>query len=131
MAAINISTTGDPIFVQMTGYRYQEVTGVKSITLTETQNKLPIYDLSTYRDVLGAGELGRSWERLSLEVPFTSPGSPESTDDRVNHEPPREWEKQDTIIMWWDTAGGTGNCLCMCVYREFVSYANTVPKLMF
>jgi hypothetical protein len=131
MAAIDISTAGISIYVQMTGYRYQEVTGAKSISLQEAQNKLEIFDLSTYRDVLSAGELGRAWEKTSLEIPFVSPGFPESTDDRPNHTAPREWAKPDTMIMWWDTAGGTGNCLAMCVYREFVSYSNTIPKLMF
>jgi hypothetical protein len=131
MAAINISATGISIYVMMTGYRYQEVTGAKSISLTESQNKLTVYDLSTYRDVLSAGELGRAWETGAFVIPFASPGQPESTDDRPNHVAPREWAKPDTMIMWWDTAGGTGNCLAMCVYREFVSYSNTIPKLMF
>jgi hypothetical protein len=132
MAAINISsaTDGATIYVQMTGYRYQEVTGAKSISLTEAQNKLEVFDLSTYRDVLSAGEIGRAWD-LQLALPASATPSPEDTDDRPNHEPPREWAKPDTVIMWWDTAGGTGNCLAMCVYREFVSYSNTIPKLMF
>lgn len=134
MAAINISsaTDGANIFVQMTGYRYQEVTGAKSISLTESQNKLTVYDLSTYRDLLSAGELGRAWtEGVAFAIPFVSPGDPEETDDRPNHVAPREWAKPDTMIMWWDTAGGTGNCLAMCRYAEFVSYSNVRPLLMF
>ncbi len=130
MAAINISTTGDPIFVQMTGYRYQEVTGAKSITLTETGNKLVVYDLSTFRDVLSAGDLGRAWSDTVIG-PYTGTQEPEGADDRLNHEDPREWAKPDTMIMWWDTAGGAGNCIAMCVYREFVSYSNVRPLLMF
>lgn len=130
MAAINISSTGISIYVQMTGYRYQEVTGAKSISLTEAQNKLAVYDLSTYRDLLSAGELGRAWSDVVI-APYAGNDEPEGADDRLNHEDPREWMKPDTMIMWWDTAGGAGNCIAMCVYREFVSYSNTIPKLMF
>lgn len=133
MAAINIAVdaTGS-VFVQMTGYRFQEVTGAMSITLTEAENKLVVYDLSTYRDVLNAGELGRAWE-LQMNVPGTTGAAipPEESDDRLNHEPPREWAKPDTMIMWWSQAGGAGVALAMCRYAEFVSYSNTRPLLMF
>lgn len=132
MAAINIAAddTGS-VFVQMTGYRFQEVTGAMSITLTETANKLVVYDLSTYRDVLSAGELGRAWAASVVIPPTGGSVSPESTDDRPNHEAPREWAKPDTMITWWSQANGSGVALAMCRYAEFVSYSNVRPLLMF
>lgn len=130
MAALPISTEGVSIFVQCKGYVYFEVTGAKSITISETANKHVVYDLSTYRDVLNAGDLGRAWVNSST-IPFTSPGPGENTDDRPNHVDPREWMKPDTVIVWWDTLGGTGNAIAQCRYAQFVSYSNAAPKLMF
>jgi hypothetical protein len=132
MAALPISTDGVSIFVQCKGYVYFEVTGAKSITISESANKHVVYDLSTYRDVLNAGELGRAWEvGAGFVVPFSSPGPPETTDDRPNHVAPREWMKPDTVIIWWDGALGTGNAIGQCRYSQFISYSNVRPNLMF
>lgn len=132
MAALPISTDGTPIFVHCKGYVYFEVTGAKSITISETTNKHVVYDLSTYRDILNAGDLGRAWGGAGAYVtPYTSPGDAEETDDRGNHEEPREWMKPDTLIVWWDALGGTGNAIAQCRYSEFKSYSNKAPQLMF
>ena len=114
----------------MTGYRYQEITGAKSVTLTEAGNKLTVYDKSTFRNVFSAGELGRAWG-AAVVAPFISGGAPEGADDRLNATAPREWAKPDTMIMWWDTLGGTGKCLGMCRYDDFVSYSDKAPQLMY
>jgi len=154
MAALPISTAGVSIFVQCKGYVYFEVTGAKSITMSETANKHVVYDLSTYRDVLNAGELGRAWAEIAAEevtpgTPFAGTiadngltwndqsalsGSflaPENLDDRIAKTPPHEWAKPDTVIVWWDGALGTGNAIAQCRYAQFISYSNTRPLLMF
>lgn len=129
MAAIPISTTGVSIYVRCKGYVYFEVTGAKSITYTEAGNKMVVFDLSTFRDVLSAGDLGRAWGATST-IPFVSPSVPENTDDRPNHTAPREWPKPDMVIMWWDALLGAGNCIGACRYADFLSYSNAIPKLM-
>jgi hypothetical protein len=133
MAAINVATddTGS-VFVLCKGYIYFEVTGAMSITISEAANKHVVYDLTTYRDVLNAGDLGRAWPLLlSTETPPLTGAEPEGTDDRVNHESPREWMKPDTVIAWWSQAGGAGVALGMCRYAQFIGYSNTAPQLMF
>lgn len=109
---------------------YLEIEDAASVTLDDAGNVIEVYDLETHRDLFDSGSIGRAWATDSLPAPFSSPGFPESADDRLNHEAPRVTLKNRTMIIWWDGANGTGEQIAMCWSDQFVGYSGAPPRFV-
>lgn len=108
----------DPLVVLLKGMQTMTITGAVSDTMVD----LDVYDAGTYRDLLPANYLGRTW---SSDFPALAVPAPENEDDIVNHVAPRFHQKKRTMMIWWSGAGGTGTICGKCWVDQFIGYADS------
>lgn len=121
-----------PLYIQLRNLTYMTVTGAASVTLDDAGNVVEVYDLTTHRDLLDAGAIGRSWSSsgAGYVMPQISGTIPEAYDDRINHVVPRDTMKKRTMFIWWDGANGTGEKVAMCWADQFVGYSDSIPRFI-
>lgn len=111
-----------PMYVLLRNQQYLTVENAE----TETFDDKLVYDGETYRNELPAGYIGRLYAN-SVAIPFVSPGSPESLDDRVTATAPFPLEKTRTMIVWADLDGDTvGECWA----DQFIGISSAIPKFV-